>query len=499
MVVKFPIRDSQGVAKVGGVCLDVTESRKTQTALAEREMLLRKLGDNLPGGAIYQFLLHPDGRVEFPYVSAGIEDVLGITAEEIMAQPELVYGMIESDDLEAHNQAQAISLAQLSTFDHEFRCRRPDGEVVWIHCRSAPRRLANGAAIWEGVFIDTTEAHRIQDELRRSEEHYRFLTESIPQLVWIYDAEGRPSYFNRRWYEYTGQTVEQSMSDRWHESLHPDDVALAITTWNSVKNVGSDYRVEYRLRRHDGVYRWHLSQAWPLITADGRINGWFGTCTDVHAARTVQEELTRSLHQREVLLREVHHRVKNNLQVIISLLHLQSVRVHEKAALEALRDSQHRVRAMALVHEHLYRTGDLSHIPMANYIRGLAEALARSFNVPQIQVAMEIEPFDLTIDQAVPCGLILAELITNAYKHAFPSGQSGQIRITATRAPGCDPILLRVADNGIGLRPEPTGRPLGLTIVQDLTRQLRGTVALHHDGGLQVEIRFPCSLAFSEA
>lgn len=206
----------------------------------------------------------------------------------------------------------------------------------------------------------------------------------------------------------------------------------------------------------------------------------------IAAAIGVEEErkealqaLQASLHEKEALLKEIHHRVKNNLQVISSLLNLQAGQVKEPAALEVLQDSQHRIKSMALVHERLYLSPDLAQIPFSVYVRDLADFLLRSYHLQPITCSIHIDDeVFLEIEKAIPCGLILNELITNALKHAFPQQESGQIQITCTHRP--DNLLrLCVADDGIGLPAgfsfEQTGS-LGMQLVTSLAEQIDGKI-----------------------
>jgi two-component sensor histidine kinase/CheY-like chemotaxis protein len=229
-----------------------------------------------------------------------------------------------------------------------------------------------------------------------------------------------------------------------------------------------------------------------------------------------ERRITRSLREKEVLLREIHHRVKNNLQVISSLLYLQSQNISDPEILEMFQDSQNRVRSMALVHEELYRTEDLAQIDFAEYIQELAGQLLRSYNLGSDAIALKVDADDtaLGVDAAVPCGLILNELLSNSLKHAFPTllyagdghRQTGQAptdqRVAASNGEGNEicvklhtdlegMVQLSVADNGIGF---PEGldfrktESLGLQLVNILVRQLRGTVELHREGGTEYRI-----------
>ncbi len=204
-----------------------------------------------------------------------------------------------------------------------------------------------------------------------------------------------------------------------------------------------------------------------------------------------------ALREKEVLGREVHHRVKNNLQVISSLLSLQASRVTDETALRILTESQGRVRAMALVHEQLHRSGHIDSVDFGEYARRLAASLFSSYGVDSARISLVIDAGGarLPIDLAVPCGLIVHELLSNALQHAFPDGRPGRIRIGMSRipaAPGRFAWELAVSDNGVGFRDgPPASGSLGLRLVEIFTEQLNGALSVHSDGGAEFRVTFP--------
>ena len=197
-----------------------------------------------------------------------------------------------------------------------------------------------------------------------------------------------------------------------------------------------------------------------------------------------QEE---ALHEKEILLKEIHHRVKNNLQIISSLLNLQAGKVTDPHTIQALRESQARVRSMALIHEKLYQSDSLASIDFGGYVKSLATDLFRSYQrgLSGVQLKIEVVEVALELDQAVPCGLILNELMTNALKYAFPDGRNGTLRVELRARPG-HVLSLRVADDGVGMPPEfnlATSKSLGLQLVHSLVAQLDGRLDMENTNG----------------
>jgi two-component sensor histidine kinase len=207
--------------------------------------------------------------------------------------------------------------------------------------------------------------------------------------------------------------------------------------------------------------------------------------TLVQQAKTSEQVTARlraSEERKEALLREVHHRVKNNLAVICSLFYLQSIHTEEEETVQIFRDMENRVHSMALVHDRLYGSENLARIDFAEYAQALAKDILSSHGSPRVPLRLrsELEPVIMTIDMAVPCGLILNELISNVFKHGFPSGVGGEIKLTLLNGPE-GRCSLRVEDNGVGIPADldlNTGKALGLRLVRSLTRQIRGSFEL---------------------
>jgi two-component system, sensor histidine kinase PdtaS len=204
------------------------------------------------------------------------------------------------------------------------------------------------------------------------------------------------------------------------------------------------------------------------------------------------DQLQHLLSEKEWLLKEIHHRVKNNLQIVMSLLNSQSVYIDNEPALTAIHDSQHRVHAMSLIHQKLYSSENVSTIDMSIYIRELGTYLSDSFDTGQrIRFAYDIEPLEMDVSQAVPLGLILNEAITNAIKYAFPDGRSGIISLSlTTTAP--QHYVLRISDNGIGISTGLNSKKgsLGMSLMEGLSEDLNGKLAIENDQGTTIEITF---------
>jgi PAS domain S-box-containing protein len=252
--------------------------------------------------------------------------------------------------------------------------------------------------------------------------------------------------------------------------------------------------LESAWKRRDGTPVFVRESAKAIRDAAGNVLYYEGTVEDISDRRKAEDALRASLREKEVLLREIHHRVKNNMQIISSLLSLQAREIDDPAIVEMFRESQSRIRSMAFVHEKLYQSKDLSRIGFSDYIRSLTNHLTQTYIIDgeRIRFESEIEDIALDIGTAIPCGLIINELVTNAFKHAFPDVRAGTVRLELRRAAE-DRFLLRVADDGVGF---PAGldfqltESLGMQLVLMLVDQINGAIELEPGPGTSFRIDF---------
>lgn len=215
---------------------------------------------------------------------------------------------------------------------------------------------------------------------------------------------------------------------------------------------------------------------------------------DITEQKKIKEQLETSLSEKEALLQEVYHRTKNNMQIISSLLRLESENIKDEHYINIFKDSQNRIKSMALVHEKLYQSHDLSRIDFDEYLGSLTKSLFRAYHSDngRIDLKTDIENFKLEIDTAIPCGLIVNELISNSLKYAFPEGRDGEVRISLHLTDD-DIVQLRISDNGIGMPNDINYKKtntLGLQLVNSLVKQLEGSIELNHDQGTNFFINF---------
>jgi PAS domain S-box-containing protein len=361
------------------------------------------------------------------------------------------------------------------------------GERIPCVCNAAPIRNSQGKLIGAiNSAADLRFYKALEQSLRESEQQFHDLADSIAPFVWMTDATGSASWFSRRWYDYTGMSLDAPLGWGWLDAVHPDQVDQVVERARRTIDTGEPYEDTFLLRAADGRYRWFLARALAVRDSEGRVTGWFGTTTDVNEQREV-EELLRTL------LKEVTHRVKNSLALISGLLKLQS-RTVDNGARRALEEASLRVQAVASVHDQLWRSAESLEIDLKPFLSDLCASIATS--APTHTTVCRLEPGVVSAELAVPIGLFVNELLTNAYKYAYPHGEGGEVRVLGTHAPE-GRYRLEVADSGRGLPADfdlAGAATLGMRVVTSLASQLDGDLTVSSAApGASFSLEFPLS------
>lgn len=370
------------------------------------------------------------------------------------------------------------------------------GGHFWLSVR--PYRTADnkidGAVL---SLLDITPLKQALEATRQSAAHLRYLTDAIPGMVFELQLSADGSEI--------GSTISEGASELFGLSREelPNGLAFLWPQIHSadlprlqaaLREPSKTLAEEFRLASADKPVKWLQASARGQRRADGG-TVWYGVVTDVTQRKKTEEQLRQSLGEQKVLLREVHHRVKNNLQIISSMMQIQTRMCQDKTVAALFQECQKRVEAMAQLHENLYETGDLRRVDFAAYGRRIAQDLLGMYAGGQQQISLttNIEPIEMELDTAIPCGLIVNELVSNAVKHAFKGRPSGQVVLSLRRGLP-EQLLLGVADNGVGFPTDwenRTPKTLGLHLVQILARQLRGTLTVRRrDDWTEVEVVF---------
>ena len=342
------------------------------------------------------------------------------------------------------------------------------------------------------VVDDITERKKSEDKLRESEEKFRGIAERNFDAIFELDSEGHVLYISPAVQRITGYAPDE-ICGKWvmnfiHEERKREfgHVLANLAKGETIEGL------QMEVKGKNGSLVIIEFNASPVIK-DGKVIGVQGVVRDITERKRAEERIRTSLREKEVLLREIHHRVKNNLQVVSSLLNLQSEHIKDTLYTEMLKESQNRIRTMSLIHEKLYQSENVADIDFTEYIQSLVNGLLRSYKAERVTVTVDVGDVSLNMDAAIPCGLIINELVSNSLKHAFPDKRTGEIVVTLYADRGFNTLVIR--DNGIGIPDSVDFRDtdtLGLDLVITLAEeQLKGTITLDKRGGTLFKITFP--------
>ena len=300
-LVVTPLRQDRLVGAVV-MHVNITERKRTENALREGEQKFQQLADNITD---VFWIRSPDMR-ELYYISPAFERIWGCSVGSQYSNPHQWADLILSQDRERVQSAFAALMGEERSVDVDCRIARPDGEIRWVRLRAFQVRDTEDKLIRvSGIVTDITDRRHAAEALRASLEEFRTLAEAMPQIVWITQPDGRCIYFNQQWMDYTGLTLEESLGDGWNQLFHSEDRQRARDAWQHATATGSTYVIECRLRRTDGAYRWWLIRGVAQQDANGVIIKWFGTCTDIHDLKMIEEVLFVEKESAQVRLNSI--------------------------------------------------------------------------------------------------------------------------------------------------------------------------------------------------
>jgi len=481
---------------------DLNELKKLELALKDSEKQYHNLFENMIDGYAYcKMLFDETGRpIDWIYLEVnkafeqltGLKNIKGKKVSE--AIPEII--KLEPELFETYGRVTLTGIPE--SFQLYFKPLK-----IWLHISVYRPETEHFVAVFENI----TKYKEAEAELIESKNRLFDIINFLPDATFAINSKREVIAWNRAIEDITGFKAEDIMGKGNYEYAlpfygmrRPILIDLVIHPDENIEKYGYDYIekmvevivAETRAPLH-GINRTLWGKAVPLYDAKGNINGAIEVIRDITERKNAERKVIEALHEKEVLVKEVHHRVKNNMQIISSLLNLQTNYVDDKEAVNVLKESQNRVKSMAIIHEKLYMSDDLTHINFIDYIQSLVINLFYSYNVEETQIKpiLEIENVSLNMETAVPCGLIISELVSNSLKYAFPNDLKGEILVSLKSVD--DRYELIISDNGVGL-PEEIDfnnlETLGLLLVNNLTEQIDGELTIKRSPGTEFKIIF---------
>ncbi|MBE9529267.1 MAG: PAS domain S-box protein, partial [Proteobacteria bacterium] len=420
--------------------------------------------------------------------------MLGATQGEMLAQN---YNSIEAWKRSGVLETAQASIEREEVLRNDFDVVTTFGKHSLYDCSFVPFR-SHGRKHLLVMIDDISERKAAENALKKSEASLKRAQELTHIGSFAVDPDtlhvtGTEEMF--RLFSIPEKAEKGATFESFAETFHPDDLEQNSTLFQRALEFGEEWDVEHRIICPDGKEKWVHALGEAITDESGTVVEIIGTVQDITERKSVEEAIKKSLAEKEVLLKEVHHRVKNNLQVISSILNLQSGYITDESLLSIFKESQDRIKSMALIHEKLYRSNELTSIDFQEYVETLSATLFCSYALGQnVKFSVDVADVRMDVDVAVQLGLLLNELCSNAMKHAFPDNRPGEltIKLGATEDKGL--YMLSVADDGVGLPDDfdiESTTSMGVRLIGAMVTQLEGTLKIERTDGTKFEITFP--------
>ncbi|MFN2374198.1 MAG: PAS domain S-box protein [Cyclonatronaceae bacterium] len=472
-----------GKAVVIAIARDISDQKQYEESIRLSEYRLRTLADNIPNGDVYLF----DRNLKF-LIAAGTElKRLGYSSTQFE-------GKKLEDSLDPETAQMLLPMYRTALLGEkvhsEFTFRDNIYQITVLPLYNQDGHIEFGMSLVQNV----TRQKNYEKALRNSEERFQSFMQYLPGVAFMKDSQGRYLFanelltrlFQKHKTDWLGKTDFQLYGSKTAREMVMND--------RKVIDSGKGIHIIETIGEGEHATKW-ITAKFPIPDKHGKRVLVGGIAVDITDRIKVEQKLKISLKEKEVLLKEVYHRVKNNLQITSSLLELQSAHIRDEFDRELFRESQNRLSTMAMIHEQLYKTDNLSSINMQDYITNLVTGLLKSYDAGTVKSDIRVDDTLFALDTAIPLGLIINEIVTNSLKHAFRKQILKENRLTIRLSKRADNVMqLIVADNGPGLPSQDvidSKKSLGMELIEALTLQLGGKLDIRSDGGAVFAITFP--------
>lgn len=459
---------------------DITERKKIEDKLnkEEQKSVLIKQAEQVPG-IIYQYKIDDQGNKSYPFASGKMLAFFNTNSEEIIEGKTEIFDNILDEDRDMFEESLKASIQELKDWSLDYRVNTRLKGIRWIRGNSKPIKMPDGSITWHGYITDITENKIAEDALLDSERQIKTMFDYAPDSVIVVDKKGNVTKWNPKAESMFGWSSAEIIQMNIFNTILPNQSYQSFFTSKDINNNDeNNQNIEIIAKKKNGS-SFPISAAISIMKIKQE-DFYIIFISDISIRKQSEDKIKQSLIEKNVLLKEIHHRIKNNMQVITSLLSLQSSFITEDHIKDQFMSSQYRIHSMGMVHEMLYQSEDVSRIDFGNYITELIEGLVHGMKGEnnQVELIIECPELHLNLDTAIPLGLIINEIITNSLKYGIIDNNKGKIflHLNPLEYPKFE---LEIGDDGPGFSTEydfRNSKSLGIMLIHNLIKQLNGQI-----------------------
>jgi len=480
---------------VEGIVLDVTKSKTTERALQESEEMLLNIANSIPG-VILRYKIYDTSEDEVDFVSKGVETLWEIPHEELANDVRKLWDKIHPEDLSKMSTTINESAETLNTWRCEYRLLFPDGRIKWISAIGEPKKSDDGTLIWHTLCLDVTEKKNFEQELKQTLAQFDLAIETAELGIWEQDLKTKKLDWNKNMFNIFD--VEESSFNgdfsEFSDRVYPEDSAGAGEGISRMLKGETVRDIRFRIKTDIGITKHIYASGAPVLNEKGETVKLMGINIDFSRVAQYQEKLERTINEKEALFRELHHRIKNNLQIVSSILFIKSEYSQDKKLQNFINETTLRINSISKIHEQLLQLEGIDELDIKLYLEGLIQEILKTFHSSQKTYFLnqDIDSSILNVDTALNIGLIVNEILSNCIKYAYPNSDGGPISITLKKNQSS--LLLSIEDEGVGIPEEilsNKSQSHGLSLIELFTDQINGKLSVKNGVGTSFEIKLP--------
>jgi PAS domain S-box-containing protein len=485
-----PNMEEDGKIVWNAVNLDITDRKQAELEIADKSNQLQSITDQI-SGVVVRYQLLQDGSDEILFISDGVEDVYGITKEDAIADSSLIWSKYHPDDVKELQDSIQRSAETLQPWEHIYRYFNARGDIGYLQGFGTPQKMDDGTVIWDAITMDITKRMQAELEANRSSSKLRAFIKSSPIAIYQIDPNGLVTdFWNAAAEQVYGWTRDEVINNTLPTVTgDKQEEFLEIIEDIRISKKPKQFQVNRKNRYSEDIIL--EVTAGPLFDENEKLTDLLIIANDITELEEYRKTLEAALREKEILLQEIHHRVKNNLAIVSGLLELQALKDDSDRDMSLIIEARNRIHSIAMVHEQLYQDMDFSHINPKEYYKKLLRKLQANTTSTEYDISYDLkfEIDKININRAVPLGLLINELFTNSIKHAFVKGK-GCLKLHFTQ--NGDNIRVFYEDDGPGFVIDDIKdkNTIGWQLIETLLIQLDSTYTMDTEGRFMLDFTF---------